>query len=246
MVLGPSWCHKRTRRKKKSSLQVLKDWTRSQMEGYISPWTFLCHCSSVPCLWREFYVGRSCLITQALMASADLKRISDSSRFPRRIPLKFEESLITLVYNQGWISLTSGPLGTHREDIKISPDPLKSVAIRLKSFKSQLNPIWPLTLKLGEMDEWFIHNIHLASYKHSTHLHRCLDSYIYIYIYIYMYIYTYRILATILVRIPTTTHKYTVICICTYSSPASWGCRIHRLFLCRRVRLPQRESKIWH
>ena len=28
--------------------------------------------------------------------------------------------------------------------------------------------------------------------------------------------------------------------------PIGWGCTIHRLLLCRGVRLPQRASKIWH
>ena len=27
--------------------------------------------------------------------------------------------------------------------------------------------------------------------------------------------------------------------------PVGWGCRIHRLHLCRRVRLPHRMSRIW-
>ena len=30
------------------------------------------------------------------------------------------------------------------------------------------------------------------------------------------------------------------------SGPVSWSCRIHRLHLCRDVRLPQRVSWIWH
>ena len=53
----------------------------------------------------------------------------------------------------------------------------------------------------------------------------CVCMYIYIYIYI---------------------HTHTQTYIHTYTCPVGWGCRIHRLLLCRGVRPPQRVSWIWH
>ena len=38
----------------------------------------------------------------------------------------------------------------------------------------------------------------------------------------------------------------TVVCTPLYIGPVGWGCRIHPLYLCRGVRLPQRVSWIWH
>ena len=72
---------KKKQNKKKIQIQGLKGYNHSQMEGWVSPLTFLWHCIPPPRAFsREFYVARSKQTTLFLEASADTERISDSGR----------------------------------------------------------------------------------------------------------------------------------------------------------------------
>ena len=59
-------------------------------------------------------------------------------------------------------------------NIKILPDYMspgnpKSVIIKLKSFKLQPSFIWPSPLRRGEVDEWLMHKIYMATDTQHTH-----------------------------------------------------------------------------
>ena len=59
-------------------------------------------------------------------------------------------------------------------------DTLKNLAIEL-----QLSLIWPSPLRLGEVNEWFMHKIHAATHTYSTHSCRYALTPILIYTYIH-------------------------------------------------------------
>ena len=75
--------------------------------------------------------------------------------------------------------------------------------IELKSFKSQIGFIWPSLLRLGDVDEWFTHKTHRATYTLNTLMQICPGPYMDTLIYTQIYIHDYGQLATI--------HTYTYI-----------------------------------
>ena len=86
---------------------------------------------------------------------------------------------------QGRIFPTFGPWTNHKLGIKkhyqigYFQDTLKYVTIKVKSFKLWLSFIWPPPLRLGDVDEWFMHKILIDT----THTHKYSQAPIYIYIY---------------------------------------------------------------